>query len=76
MKEVAGDLIQLAYDGKFDVIVHGCNCECMMGGGIAKQIVEEIFGNSTFVQEGSPILLSPYFYLSPNFYDCLVERFW
>ena len=38
MKEVAGDLIQLAKEGKFDVIVHGCNCECMMGGGIAKQI--------------------------------------
>ena len=38
MKEVAGDLIQLANDGKFDVIVHGCNCQCMMGGGIARQI--------------------------------------
>ena len=38
MKEVAGDLIQLANEGKFDVIVHGCNCQCKMGGGIAKQI--------------------------------------
>jgi len=38
MKEVAGDLIKLAKNGKFDVIVHGCNCECTMGGGIAKQI--------------------------------------
>ena len=38
MKEVAGDLIQLANKGKFDVIVHGCNCQCKMGGGIAKQI--------------------------------------
>ena len=38
MKEVSGDLIQLANNGKFDVIVHGCNCECKMGGDIAKQI--------------------------------------
>ena len=30
--------MQLANNGKFDVIVHGCNCECKMGGGIAKQI--------------------------------------
>lgn len=33
-----GDLIQLARDGHFDVIVHGCNCHCAMGAGIAKQI--------------------------------------
>lgn len=33
-----GDLLQLALDGRFDVIVHGCNCLCTMGAGIAKQI--------------------------------------
>ena len=38
MKEQTGDLIDLAMKGEFDVIVHGCNCECIMGGGIAKQI--------------------------------------
>ena len=38
MKQRTGDLIDLAADGEFDVIVHGCNCECIMGGGIAKQI--------------------------------------
>lgn len=38
MKEITGDLIQLAQEGKFDVIVHGCNCMCTMGAGIAKQI--------------------------------------
>ena len=38
MKEVTGDLVKLAKNGEFDVIVHGCNCECIMGGGIAKQI--------------------------------------
>ncbi|MAS94073.1 MAG: phosphatase [Verrucomicrobiales bacterium] len=38
MKIVKGDLIQLALDGEFDVIVHGCNCQCTMGAGIAKAI--------------------------------------
>ena len=38
MHVVYGDLIQLALDGAFDVIVHGCNCQCAMGAGIAKSI--------------------------------------
>ncbi len=38
MKIIQGDLIQLALDNKFDVIVHGCNCQCTMGAGIAKAI--------------------------------------
>ncbi|MDW6093012.1 macro domain-containing protein [Vibrio rhizosphaerae] len=38
MKEIHGDLIKLAIQGEFDVIVHGCNCQCVMGAGIAKQI--------------------------------------
>lgn len=38
MKTIKGDLIQLALEGKFDVIVHGCNCFCTMGAGIAKGI--------------------------------------
>ena len=38
MKVVSGDLIQLAEDGEFDFIVHGCNCFCTMGAGIAKGI--------------------------------------
>ena len=38
MKVVRGDLIQLALEGKFDVIIHGCNCQCTMGAGIAKSI--------------------------------------
>ena len=38
MKTVKGDLIALAQQGEFDVIVHGCNCFCNMGAGIAKQI--------------------------------------
>jgi O-acetyl-ADP-ribose deacetylase (regulator of RNase III) len=40
LKEVRGDLIQLALGGKFEVIAHGCNCQCAMGAGIAKAIRE------------------------------------
>lgn len=38
MKTINGDLIKLFKEGKFDVIVHGCNCMCTMGSGIAKSI--------------------------------------
>lgn len=38
MKKVKGDLIKLAFQDEFDVIIHGCNCFCTMGAGIAKQI--------------------------------------
>lgn len=41
MKEVQGDLIQLALDGVFDVMIHGCNCHCAMGAGIALAIKEQ-----------------------------------
>ena len=38
MKTIEGNLITLAQAGEFDVIVHGCNCYCTMGAGIAKSI--------------------------------------
>ena len=38
MRTIQGDLIKLAEDGRFDVIIHGCNCFCTMGAGIALQI--------------------------------------
>ena len=38
MRYLKGDLIQLALSGKFDLIIHGCNCFCKMGAGIARQI--------------------------------------
>ncbi|WP_254507094.1 macro domain-containing protein [Anatilimnocola floriformis] len=38
MKTVTGDLLALAMAGKFDAIVHGCNCQCTMGKGIALAI--------------------------------------
>lgn len=38
MNIIKGDLIELAKQGVFDLIVHGCNCFHTMGGGIAKVI--------------------------------------
>jgi O-acetyl-ADP-ribose deacetylase (regulator of RNase III) len=35
---VKGNLVKAAKQGKFDVIAHGCNCQCTMGSGIAKEI--------------------------------------
>jgi len=41
MNYVEGDLIALALEGDFDVIVHGCNCFCTMEAGIALAIQKE-----------------------------------
>ena len=41
MNTIEGDLITLALKGQFDVIVHGCNCFCTMGAGIARVIQDE-----------------------------------
>lgn len=38
---INGDLLQLARDGKFDIIIHGCNCQNVMGAGIAAQIKKQ-----------------------------------
>jgi O-acetyl-ADP-ribose deacetylase (regulator of RNase III) len=38
MIEIKGNIIQLALEGYFDVIVHGCNCFNTMGAGLALQI--------------------------------------
>ena len=39
MKTVKGDLIKLALEGKFDLITHGCNSQCVMGKGIALPVI-------------------------------------
>jgi O-acetyl-ADP-ribose deacetylase (regulator of RNase III) len=41
VKYIKGDLIKLAKEWRFDVIVHGCNCLHTMGAGIAAQIAKE-----------------------------------
>jgi O-acetyl-ADP-ribose deacetylase (regulator of RNase III) len=38
MKSIEGDLLGLAVQGRFDVVVHGANCQCVMRAGIAKSI--------------------------------------
>lgn len=38
MKTIQSNLIHLAQNGDFDLIVHDNNCFCMMGAGIAKGI--------------------------------------
>ena len=55
MKTLKGDLLQLALDGHFDVIVHGCNCFCRMGAGIArsiKSVFPEAFQADQATKEG------------------------
>lgn len=42
MKEIYGDLIKLAKEGYFDLIIQGCNCFLKMGSGLAKQVASEI----------------------------------
>lgn len=48
--EIEGDLIQLAKEGKFDVITHGCNCLSNMRAGIAPQMAKA-FGVDKFRME-------------------------
>jgi len=38
MNIIDGDLVKMADLGKFDIIIHGCNCFHTMGAGIAKEI--------------------------------------
>lgn len=38
MNYISGNLIELAKNGEFDIIVHGANCQNEMGAGIAKLI--------------------------------------
>ena len=47
---IDGDLIKLAKEAKFDVVVHGCNCLSTMGAGIAPQMAKA-FGCDKFEME-------------------------
>lgn len=40
MKEIKGDLLKLAKEGLFDIIIHGCNTKRTFGAGIALQIAK------------------------------------
>jgi O-acetyl-ADP-ribose deacetylase (regulator of RNase III) len=41
LKHAKGNLITMAKDGEFEIIIHGCNCFNIMGAGIAAQIAVE-----------------------------------
>lgn len=38
LNHAKGNLIDMAEAGLFDIIVHGCNCQNVMGSGIAKEL--------------------------------------
>ncbi|MGX5845854.1 macro domain-containing protein [Mesorhizobium sp. PL10] len=60
MQTIRGDLLQLALDGRFDVVVHGCNCQCAMGKGIAlsiKQRFPEAYAADRATMKGDPAKL-------------------
>lgn len=50
MEIIKGDIIELAKQGNFDVIVHGCNCMSTMGKGLAVPM-KKTFGCDKFPME-------------------------
>ena len=65
LKLLNGDLLQLANDGHFDVIIHGCNCFHTMGAGIAAQVKRKFpkaFSADLQTQKGSRDKLGHYSY--------------
>lgn len=42
IKETVGNIIELAENGDFEVIAQGCNCHCVMGSGLAKDLKNKI----------------------------------
>ncbi len=70
-----GDLVKMAQEGQFDVIVHGCNCFGVMGAGIAPVIAKAFGGNEDLVRKadldfplelGSKSRLGHYSYLQTD----------
>lgn len=41
IREAYGNLLDLVEEGHFDIIAHGCNCQNVMGAGLAKQIKDK-----------------------------------
>lgn len=38
LKHDKGNIIDMAEEGLFDILVHGCNCQNVMGSGLAKEL--------------------------------------
>lgn len=74
-QEIEGDLIQLALQGNFDVIAHGCNCQCVMGAGLAPQMAKAFSCNEfpleseEFKGDINKLGMIDYEYYRPNFPD-------
>ena len=43
MKYIDGDIFELARNGQFDVVIHGCNCQNAMGSGIAATVRDKYY---------------------------------
>lgn len=41
LKHAKGNLVDMAAQGQFSIIIHGCNCHNTMGSGIAREIREK-----------------------------------
>lgn len=69
MKEVQGNLINMALNGEFDVIAHGCNCQNVMGSGIARSlrdVWEGVYVVDTLTKKGDYNKLGTYSVFSTN----------
>lgn len=63
IKEIQGDLLGLAQNGHFDVIVHGCNCFNTMGAGIAagiKKLFPDAYHQDQYTERGDRDKLGTY----------------
>lgn len=63
MKYVKGDIVELAKTGQYDVVMHGCNCFCNMGSGVAVAIRKQwpnAYAADLKTEKGSPLKLGSY----------------
>ena len=52
-REVEGDLIMMALTGEFDVVAHGCNCQCKQMSGLAPQMVKAFATDKYSLEDNS-----------------------
>jgi len=78
MATLIGNIIDLAENGDLDVIVHGCNCFCTMGKGLAWEIRQrypEAYEADCFTPKGDISKLGGYSWvrvLAPSGYPFLI----
>ncbi len=63
MNVIDGNLIHMAINGDFDVMVHGCNCFGAMGSGIARQVKDtfpEAYSADLATEKGDSSKLGTY----------------